>query len=137
MLAPLDFRAMGLVALGAAAGGTLRYALSTLIAHHAGHGFPWGTLAVNLSGCLLIGAAMPFLLTDEPGAGDRKSVALAFLLVTGVLGGYTTLSAFAFETLRLLRQEQWLAAIAYVLVTNLGAIALAAIGFFSTRAWAK
>lgn len=137
MFAPLDFRAMGLVAVGAAVGGSLRYALSTLITHQAGLSFPWGTLAVNLSGCLLIGAAMPFLLTDEPGAGDRKSVALAFLLVTGALGGYTTLSAFAFETLRLLRQEQWLPAIAYVIATNLGAVALAALGFVVTRSWAR
>ncbi len=122
---------MGLVALGAALGGTLRYVVSTLISQHGGQGFPWGTLAVNLSGCLLIGAAMPFLLEDETGA--RKSTALTLLLVTGVLGGYTTLSAFAFETLRLLRHEQWLSAIAYVLATNLGAVALAALGFVSVR----
>jgi CrcB protein len=91
-----------LVGLGGFAGSVLRYALSTLVQGAArGAPFPFGTLAVNLLGCLAIGLLAE--LAEEHPAFDAERRALLF---TGVLGGFTTFSAFGNETLDLLRRDQ-------------------------------
>ena len=96
-------------ALWIGAGGFLgsigRYWLGTFVQSSlSGGGFPWGTLAVNVLGCLAIGVLAPWL-------EDRT--ARAFWIV-GVLGGFTTFSAFGHETIELVRgPEPWLAG-AYV-----------------------
>ena len=77
-----------LVALGGATGSVLRYAVSTLAVEWLGGRFPWGTLAVNVVGSAAIGLA--------GGAGIGGEWRL--LLVTGVLGGFTTFSSFSLET---------------------------------------
>ena len=92
-----------LVAAGGAAGSVLRYLVSMLAAVHLGAGFPWGTLAVNIAGSAAIG-----LLGGIGLGGD-----LRLLLVTGLLGGFTTFSAFSLETGLLWERGWWLAA-AYV-----------------------
>jgi len=88
-----------LVGAGGFAGSVLRYALSALVQGAArGAAFPFGTLAVNLLGCLAIGLLAE--LAEEHPAFDAEMRALLF---TGVLGGFTTFSAFGNETLDLLR----------------------------------
>ena len=83
-----------LVALGGAAGAVLRYWISAAIQSGAPAGaFPLGTLVVNVSGCLVMGVLSA--LVDRP--GSLSPGARAFLGV-GVLGGFTTFSAFANET---------------------------------------
>jgi CrcB protein len=81
-----------LVMLGAAFGGVARYVVYTAITERMLSKFPYGTVIVNLTGCFLIGLAMPFFL-DSP--QPRPNWRL--LLVTGVLGGYTTFSSFMWE----------------------------------------
>ena len=81
-----------LVIAGAAAGGLARYVVSTIIAERAGGRFPLGTLVVNVTGCFLIGLLMPLL---QP--------RWRLLVVTGVLGGYTTFSSFGWETYQAVR----------------------------------
>jgi CrcB protein len=106
-----------LVAAGGALGSVLRYGISLLAAAQLGAGFPWGTLAVNVIGSAGIGIAA--------GLGVQGEARL--LLVTGLLGGFTTFSAFSLETGLLLERGWWLAA-AYVaasLLLGLGAFALA------------
>jgi len=67
------------------------------------HGFPFGTLAVNLAGCLLIGVYAGLAARHAWLDGDAR-----LLLVTGVLGGFTTFSAFGLESVQLLRRgEVW------------------------------
>jgi CrcB protein len=85
--------------------------------------FPWGTLGVNLAGSCAIG----FVLTL---AFDRGLVApgLRLFLVTGVLGGFTTFSAFSWETLVLVRDGHALAASGYVAGSVLGGLAAALAG---------
>lgn len=92
-----------LVAAGGALGSVLRYVVSVLAIEAFGLGFPWGTLAVNVIGSGLIGVCAGLGLGGE----------LRLLLVTGVLGGFTTFSAFSLET-GLLWQRGWWLAVVYV-----------------------
>ena len=100
-----------LVGVGGFAGSILRHALSGL-AQDAARGslFPWGTLAVNLVGCFAIGALAQ--LAEARGAFAAET---RLLLFTGLLGGFTTYSAFGNETLNLLRDAERALAAANVL----------------------
>jgi len=91
------------VALGGAIGASARYATSLLALAWLGAGFPWATLAVNVVGSLGIGALV--------GQGIAGSARLFW--VAGVLGGFTTFSAFSLEAVGLWERAPWLA-IAYV-----------------------
>jgi CrcB protein len=109
------------VALGGALGSCARYAVR--LAFAAGGGFPWWTLLVNALGGLLIGLAA--------GLWREAPEALRLGLVVGVLGGFTTFSAFSLETLQLLR-EQPVLALANVLA-NVGlSLAACALGLWLT-----
>jgi fluoride exporter len=84
-----------MVALGGALGSVLRFWLGSVIGHKAGAPF-WGTLFVNVTGCLLIGL-LGNLRENGPGEFDR------YFLMVGVMGGYTTFSTFSLQTLELLQ----------------------------------
>ena len=110
-----------LVAFGGAIGSVLRWAVVWGVARlPRANVFPWGTLGVNLVGSCAIG----FVLTL---AFERGLVApgLRLFLVTGVLGGFTTFSAFSWETLVLVRDGHALAATGYVAGSVLGGLAAA------------
>jgi CrcB protein len=87
------------IAAGGALGSVLRYGLSTWVHTLAGRGFPYGTLAVNVLGCLAMGFLF-VLLVERMGA---SAVWRAGLLI-GVLGGFTTFSTFSIETFNLIEQ---------------------------------
>ena len=91
------------VALGSALGGISRHWLTGLISGRALPAFPWGTLLVNVSGSFLIGIAAAVL---APPGRWSNATARDFVMV-GILGGYTTFSAFSLQTLQLLRQQKW------------------------------
>jgi len=82
-----------LVALGGGAGALCRYATAHLAARLWGESFPWGTLIVNLAGCFLIGVVYA-LGVEASAIGPR----VRLFLMTGLLGGLTTFSAFGLET---------------------------------------
>ena len=86
-----------LVALGGAAGSVARYLLSKAIQDTAATAFPWGTMAVNVAGCLLIG----LLYGLAAGDGARLGADLKLMLTVGFCGGFTTFSTFANESLTL------------------------------------
>jgi CrcB protein len=90
-----------LVGAGSFLGGIGRYALSGLVQRWGGAGFPWGTLAVNVAGCFLIGGVL-HLVEDRAALGPDARL----FLVVGILGGFTTFSAFGWETFELLRGGQ-------------------------------
>jgi CrcB protein len=96
------------VAIGGAAGAASRFAVAQWTGTRWGWTFPWGTFVVNLTGSLAIGLLMTLLLARGADPVYR------LLLVTGFLGGYTTFSAFSFETLALLEARRWDAAALYV-----------------------
>lgn len=109
-----------LVGAGGFLGAMARYGLGGWVQARAGAGFGWGTLAVNLLGCLAIGLIW--------GIGERQGSlspeAGAFLMV-GILGGFTTFSAFGLELFLLLRSGAWPVALAVVLsnlLLGLGAV---------------
>ena len=90
------------VGLGGAAGSMLRYWLGGLVQERLGTAaFPMGTLAVNVAGCLAIGV-LAFLIDSRGGASPEARA----LLLVGVLGGFTTFSAFGNETLNLIRDGE-------------------------------
>ena len=86
------------VGFGGALGAMARYLAGQLAQRIFGTSFPWGTLAVNISGCFLIGLACGLLQTEE------ASTPRLFIIV-GVLGGFTTFSAFGYETMDLLKEN--------------------------------
>lgn len=99
-------RGMLLVALGGAIGSVARYKLSGLVLHHTiDWRFPAGTFAVNVIGCMVAG-----VLAGLAERHDLLGAEARLLLFTGVLGGFTTFSAFGLETMFLLRRgEAWIA----------------------------
>ena len=100
----------GWVALGGALGSLGRWGLTGFVQAQSHAGFPWGTFAVNAIGSLLIGTLGTLAVERMALAGDAR-----LFLITGVLGGFTTFSAFSFETLALLRAGQWAAGAGYAL----------------------
>ena len=112
-----------LVALGGAAGSVARYLLSKAIQDTAATAFPWGTMAVNVAGCLLIG----LLYGLAAGDGTRLGVDLKLMLTVGFCGGFTTFSTFANESLTLAKTGDALLSAAYIgSSVALGVLAVAA-----------
>ncbi|WP_030547708.1 fluoride efflux transporter CrcB [Streptomyces albus] len=112
-----------LVALGAAVGAPLRYLTDRAVQARHDSVFPWGTVAVNVAGSLLLG-----LLTGAVAAGTATGP-WRLLLATGLCGALTTYSTFSYETLRLAERGRGGLAAANVclsLVGGLGAFALGA-----------
>lgn len=107
------------VAIGGAIGASLRYGVNLALSRG---GFPWHTLAVNVLGSALMGALMVAL-------AHRGHQHLAPLLMTGVLGGFTTFSAFSMDSMALIQRGQMGLALAYMagsVLLSLAAFALAA-----------
>ena len=92
------------VALGSAIGGAGRYWLSGLVAGQVGEVFPWGTIAVNVVGSVVIGAFAT--LTGPDGRLLVATEARQFVMI-GVCGGFTTFSSFSLQTLNLARDGEW------------------------------
>lgn len=115
-----------LVALGSALGGVARHGLSEAILRHADPaGVPWWTILVNVTGSFAIGYLAQSLAPDS---GDLRAFVLA-----GLLGGYTTFSAFSLQTLDLARNGDWTgAALNVALSIGLCLIAVT-LGFLAAR----
>lgn len=117
------------VAIGGALGGVARVWLAGVVTRRMGERFPWGTLAVNVTGSGLVGLAAALAL---PQAGSVMAPPTAWaLLVIGVLGSYTTVSSFSFQTLVLLNAGEPGRAganIAASVILCLGAAALGYLG---------
>lgn len=90
------------VMLGSAIGGGCRFLVSKVVTDNTASVFPWGTFAVNLVGCLLIGVL--FGLADR---GVSLSPQMKALLITGFCGGFTTFSTFAHENYQLLNDSRF------------------------------
>ena len=98
------------VAAGGAIGAVLRYLVVAGSLRLTGPGFPAGTMAVNVAGSFLMGLAAVALMERFPGSWRMA----APFLMTGVLGGFTTFSAFSLDALYLLERGRWAAAAVYV-----------------------
>jgi CrcB protein len=119
-----------LVALGGALGGLARFHVSGAVDRRLRAAFPAGTLAVNVTGSLAIGA-IAGVLRDE--AGLIGATDLWALVVVGALGSYTTVSSFSLQTLDLARGGRTGLALLNVAVSVLLCIGAAAVGMAATR----
>lgn len=101
-----------LVGAGGALGSVLCYLIGLWMLQRAGPAFPWGTLFVNVTGSFLIGFLAEFIM-HKMGASPEMRV----FLVTGVLGGYTTFSAFSLDAIALLEHGQTMSGLAYIVAS--------------------
>jgi CrcB protein len=92
-----------LIAIGGALGSVARYLLSTFVLRATGTLFPLGTFVVNVIGCLVFGA-----IAGAVSQRVQLAPALRLFLLTGILGGFTTFSSYAFESFTLVRDGQFL-----------------------------
>ena len=116
------------VGLGGFVGANARYWLGRVLVERYGSAFPWGTLLINVTGAFLIGiiAEMLLLRQDDPPAWR-------LFLIVGVLGGYTTFSSYALEIVALMRSDQMMRAMAYVLASNVLGVAVCYLGVSLAR----
>jgi len=123
-------KALLLVALGGAIGSVARYKLSGFVLHHTiDWRFPAGTFAVNVLGCLVAGVLAG--LAEEH---DLLSPETRILLFTGLLGGFTTFSAFGLETMFLLKRGDFAIAAANVLLSVAAGLAALWLGLAAVPA---
>ena len=115
------------IAAGGAVGAVLRYAVGSGVQRLSGGAFPWGTLSVNLIGSFAIGVLWAFC--------DQRTVPpnVRLLLLTGLLGAFTTFSTFSLETMHLIQDRQYTPAVANVAVSCLAGVVLVFCGFLATR----
>ena len=98
-----------LAASGGAIGAGARYLVGVGAARLLGAGFPWGTLIVNIAGCFLMGVLIEMLALRFSATNDMR-----VFLTTGLLGGFTTFSAFALDVVVLAERKQNVAAMLYL-----------------------
>jgi len=109
-----------LLMIAGAAGTLCRYGLSGLVQSATGARFPWGTLAVNLTGCLIAGLAFGLFESRWALSGEVR-----IIVFIGFLGAFSTFSGFMLETTELARDAQWLSVASNLVLQNgLGAVAL-------------
>jgi len=118
---------IALVAAGGAIGGVARFQVAALVLRRFGGIFPWGTLAVNVSGALCLGAAAGWLQSGEAGAMPHGPV--WSLLAIGALGSYTTVSSFSLQTLALVDAGRPGLAVANIAASLGLCLGAAAVGF--------
>ncbi|HJP40540.1 MAG TPA: fluoride efflux transporter CrcB [Dehalococcoidia bacterium] len=116
------------VILGAMVGAPARYLLGTAITDANWGRFPYGTLAVNITGCLAIGIVGTLVV--EKAALSREA---RLLIITGFLGSYTTFSAFGFETFELIRSGD----VSRALVNAIGSVVVGVLAVWAGAAIAK
>jgi CrcB protein len=119
---------LGAVSAGGALGALARYGLGEAFGHAPG-GWPWTTLGINVTGCLLVGVLMVLITERWPG----RRLARPFLGV-GVLGGFTTFSTYVVDTQQLLASGAARTALLYLLGTLLAAMVAVYVGSAVTRA---
>lgn len=118
-----------LVALGGAIGASLRYGAGLAAIRLAPADWPWGTFFVNVIGSLLMGLVIGWLALKTAEAGQNARLFLA----TGVLGGFTTFSAFSLEVAQMIREDALARAASYAGLSLLLGIAALFIGLWLAR----
>lgn len=113
-----------LLAIAGAVGTLARYALGGLMQRMCGTSFPWGTLAINVIGCLLFGFVWSM--------GTERMLISAqtrIVVLTGFMGAFTTFSTYAFETAQMLADDDWLRAFGNLALENVVGIVAVFLGF--------
>jgi fluoride exporter len=111
------------LALAGALGTLARYGLGGFVQRNANLSFPWGTMAVNMSGCFLFGLVWALAERRVAISGETRAI-----LLIGFMGAFTTFSTFMFETGEFLRDGEWTYAVANLLGQNVFGIVFLFIG---------
>jgi len=117
------------VAAGGAVGAMGRFALGGFAMRQMGPGFPWGTMAANVIGAFLIGI-LAEVIARRLGVGHILQAGL----VTGLLGGFTTFSAFSLETALMIERHQWSLAAGYAMASVILCVGAVFLGLTAVRA---
>ena len=125
----MDIRLVLAVALGGAAGSVLRYMIGLAAQARLNTLFPFSTLLINVTGSFVL-AFVARYATDT----SALSAEMTLLLTTGFCGGYTTFSAFSYETVRLLEEGAWVHAASYVVASVVLSLGGTVLGFTVARA---
>lgn len=121
-----------LICLGGTVGTAARYGVQILSARLFGSDFPYGTLAVNVTGSFLIGLVNQVAFTTH-----LIPPTVRVMLTIGVMGGFTTYSSFSFETLELAQDGAWLAAGLNIALNTTLCLAACALGMGLGRVFAR
>jgi CrcB protein len=116
------------IAAGGAIGALMRFWMSNGVYALLGRGFPYGTLAVNVLGSLLMGFLYILMIERLLIGGEWRAFALV-----GLLGAFTTFSTFSIETLNLLEQADYAKAAANMLISVLACVSAAFVGVMAAR----
>ena len=116
------------VAFGGALGSVARYLMVQGLGLHAPAAFPWGTLSVNVLGGLAIG-----LIAGIFSLHVALPAELRLFLITGILGGFTTFSAFSLDVVQVMARGAWFEAFAYVCASVIGSVGCTIIGLRLVR----
>jgi len=117
-----------LIAVAGAAGTLARYWLSGVVQRASGAGFPWGTFAVNMAGCLLFG--LVWTMAEERFLIGPQARAM---VLVGFMGAFTTYSTYTFETAQLLRDSEWALAFGNIALQNTSGVAFLFLGLILGR----
>lgn len=117
-----------LVAVGGGIGAALRHLVNLASLRFLGASFPWGTMTVNLAGCFIMGLFIEVLARRFNASNE-----LRLFVATGILGGFTTFSAFSLDFAALWERGASMHAFAYVLVSVLGSLAAVFAGLWLAR----
>lgn len=116
------------VAVGGAVGAVLRFMVTSAVPRWLGHGFPWGTMVVNVVGSLLMGLLIDILARRWSAPAEAR-----VFLVTGVLGAFTTFSTFSLDIVTLYERGALGLAAAYTLGSVTLGVAALFIGLWMGR----
>ncbi|RUW33379.1 MULTISPECIES: fluoride efflux transporter CrcB [unclassified Mesorhizobium] len=122
----MTLAACALVLVGGFFGGISRFFLSGLVGRSVGETFPWGTLVVNVSGALAIGA---FAGAARMVGGVFSTEFVRDLIVVGLFGGYTTVSSFCLQTLNLALDDERRLAVFNIVASSALCVLAVALGF--------
>lgn len=112
------------VSLGGAVGSSARYGVNLVALRYLGAGFPWATLIVNVLGCFAMGYITALLREKIPEHDNMR-----LFLTTGLLGGFTTFSAFSSDFFRLMQRGEMPSAIFYAVASVVFSIIAVMVGF--------
>ena len=116
-----------LIALGGGIGSILRFLLSAGVHNWFHKVYFWGTISVNIIGSFIIGLAWAFF------EQHIEQENLRFVVMIGLLGGFTTFSSFSLESITLLKNGDFKMAISYILISNIGGISAAFLSYYAVK----
>jgi len=122
-----DIKILLLIGSGGFAGSILRYVLSMLVQNKFLSSFPYGTISVNLIGSFFIGVV--YALVEKGNLSPEARIFIA----TGLLGGFTTFSAFSLDALNLLQEGLWIEGTSYIIISVILGIAFAFLGLITIK----